>query len=66
MKIKNQQLILWMSRDMRKPTIYEALETKLGRAPTNAELKADFNRILEEGIIELAANGKLRFQKGQM
>lgn len=32
----------------RKPTIYEALKAKLGREPTNAEVKADVKRILEE------------------
>lgn len=26
---------------MHKPTIYEALQAKLGRTPTNAEIKAD-------------------------
>jgi hypothetical protein len=30
----------------RKPTIYEALKIKLGREPTNAELKADCLRII--------------------
>lgn len=34
---------------MKKPTIYEALREKLGREPTNAELKADVQRILREG-----------------
>ena len=48
---------------MRKPTIYEALEIKLGRAPTNAELKADVERIKTEALQELAAKGKLRFQR---
>jgi hypothetical protein len=48
---------------MRKPTIYEALAAKLGRNPTNAELKADFNRILEEGMVELAGKGKLPHQR---
>lgn len=48
---------------MRKPTIYEALAAKLGRNPTNAELKADFNRILTEGMVEMATAGKLKHQK---
>lgn len=48
---------------MRKPTIYEALREKLGREPTNAELKADVQRILEEGAQERAAAGKLSHQK---
>ena len=44
---------------MRKPTIYEALAAKLGRNPTNAELKADFNRILTEGLVEMATKGNM-------
>jgi len=47
----------------RKPTIYEALEIKLGRPPTNAEIKADVARILDEGAAELAAAGKLKHQR---
>jgi hypothetical protein len=31
---------------MRKPTIYEALVEKLGRRPTETEVKADVERIL--------------------
>jgi hypothetical protein len=48
---------------MHKPTIYEALAAKLGRVPTNAELKADVERIKTEAVQELAAKGKLRFQR---
>jgi hypothetical protein len=44
-------------------TIYAALVTKLGRPPTNAELKADVERIKTETTQELAAAGKLRFQR---
>lgn len=45
---------------MHKPTIYEALRDKLGREPTNAELKADVSRILEEARIErIQRKGKL-------
>ena len=33
---------------VRKPTIYEALRDRLGREPTNAEVKADVKRILRE------------------
>lgn len=33
---------------MKKPTIYEALKAKLGREPSNAELKAEVLRILRE------------------
>lgn len=47
----------------RKPTIYEALEMKLGRAPKDAELKADVQRILREGSEDLASKGKLPFQR---
>lgn len=50
---------------MRKPTIYEALRTKLGREPSNAELRADIGRILVDGMCERAAAGKLRFQRGK-
>jgi hypothetical protein len=43
---------------MRKPTIYEALKTKLGREPSNAELKAEVKRILHEGYMQgVAARG---------
>lgn len=47
----------------RKPTIYEALRDKLGREPTNAELKADVSRILDESLVERAAAGKLSHQR---
>jgi hypothetical protein len=33
-------------------TIYEALKAKLGKEPTNAELKADVYRIIAEGNAE--------------
>lgn len=48
---------------MKKLTVYEALELKLGRSPTNAEIKEDIKRILTETAIELAAEGKLQFQR---
>jgi hypothetical protein len=48
----------------RKPTIYEALRAKLGREPTSAELKADMQRISDESLVERAARGKLRHQRG--
>jgi hypothetical protein len=47
----------------RKPTIYEALAAKLGRTPTNAELKADVERIKREAYEELARAGKLPHQR---
>jgi len=48
---------------MKKPTIYEALRAKLGREPTNAELKVEVRRILDEGFQELANKGKLPRQR---
>ena len=48
---------------MIKTNIYVALALKLGRAPTNAELKADVERIKTEALIELASKGKLPFQR---
>lgn len=48
---------------MRKPTIYQALCIKLGRTPTYAELKADVERIKQEAVQELAAKGKLPWQR---
>lgn len=48
---------------VRKPTIYEALREKLGREPTNAELKADVERIKREAYEEMASHGKLPHQR---
>jgi hypothetical protein len=48
-----------------KPTIYEALVSKLGRVPTNAELKAEVARIKREAYEELATKGKLPHQRGR-
>jgi hypothetical protein len=50
---------------MRKPTIYEALRAKLGREPTDAEIKQDVTRILSEARVERASQrnrkkGKLK------
>ena len=47
----------------RKPTIYEALESKLGRRPTGAELKAEVQRIKEEAYVEVAQRGRLPHQR---
>lgn len=44
-------------------TIYQALRAKLGREPTNEELKADVRRILEETTQELAEAGRLSHQR---
>lgn len=46
-----------------KPTIYTALRAKLGREPSNAELKADVQRILSEATVDLAIKGKLPHQR---
>lgn len=51
---------------MRKPTIYEALMVKLGRVPSNAELKTEVTRIKTEVLIDLASKGKLKFQQGRV
>lgn len=48
-----------------KLTIYQALVYKLGRVPTNAELKADVDRIKREAYVEAAGKGKLRHQRGR-
>ena len=44
-------------------TIYEALERKLGRTPTHAELCADVRRILDEVLADRAERGKLAHQR---
>ena len=44
-------------------TIYNALARKLGRAPTNEEVKADIRRIFDEASVDLAGKGKLRLQR---
>ena len=46
-----------------KPTIYEALRSKLNREPTNPELKAEVSRIKNEGYVQAATQGKLRHQR---
>lgn len=48
---------------MTKPTIYQALRAKLGRKPTNAELRADVERIKAEALANVAAQGRLRWQR---
>lgn len=47
----------------RKPTIYEALYQRLGREPTNDELRAEVNRIKREAYEDLATSGKLPYQR---
>lgn len=44
-------------------TIYEALRAKLGREPTNAELKAEVERIKSDGLVEMAKHGRLQHQR---
>jgi hypothetical protein len=52
---------------MRQPTIYEALKARLGREPSNAELKADVQRILQEAsdvaLVAAAEAGRLPHQR---
>lgn len=48
---------------MTKPTIYEALKAKLNREPSNIELKAEVNCILDDGMVELAGQAKLSHQR---
>lgn len=48
---------------MSKKTIWQALAEKLGREPTNAEAKAEVQRILADGLRELAEKGKLSHQR---
>lgn len=48
---------------MSKPTIYDALYMKLGREPTNAELKAEVERIKTEALVEAAGRGTLSHQR---
>lgn len=45
------------------PSIYEALKQKLGREPSNAELKAEISRIKTEGLTQAASQGKLPHQR---
>lgn len=44
-------------------TIYESLRQRLGREPTNAELKAEIARIKEESLVETAEAGQLPHQR---
>lgn len=43
-------------------TIYEVLKAKLGREPSYEEVKADVKRILNDGLVELAQQGRLPHQ----
>lgn len=44
-------------------TIWNQLALRLGRQPTNAEATAEVKRILAEGLVDLAAAGKLPHQR---
>lgn len=44
-------------------TIWDALAEKLGRQPTHAEACAEVQRILAEGLVEMAEKGKLPHQR---
>ena len=44
-------------------TIWNKLAAKLGRQPTNAEAAAEVKRIMSEVTVDLAAKGKLPFQR---
>lgn len=44
-------------------TIWNKLAVKLGRQPTNAEAAAEVRRIMSEATVDLAAEGKLPFQR---
>ena len=46
-------------------TIWNRLAAKLGREPTDAEAKAEVQRIMDSAMIELAAKGKLPHQRGK-
>lgn len=47
-------------------TIWNRLAAKLGREPTNAEAAAEVKRIGAEVLADLAAQGKLRHQRGRI
>lgn len=44
-------------------TIYGKLKAKLGREPSNKELKEEIHRILSEAAIDMASKGKLPHQR---
>lgn len=44
-------------------TIWGKLAQRLGREPTNAEAKAEVQRILDESLVSLADAGKLKHQR---
>ena len=44
-------------------SIWQALADRLGRQPSNSEVKAELARITEESLIERAELGKLKHQR---
>lgn len=44
-------------------TIWNWLAARLGREPTNAEATAEVKRILSNGLVDLASQGKLPHQR---
>ncbi len=44
-------------------TIANKLAARLGREPTNEELREEVRRILNDGLVELAGRGKLPHQR---
>jgi hypothetical protein len=44
-------------------TIHNRLKARLGREPSNAELRAEVSRILSEAERERAEQGKMRHQR---
>ena len=48
---------------MNKPTIYEALVTKLGRMPTMEEVRNEVHRIMREAYVTTATEGRLPHQR---
>lgn len=44
-------------------SIYSVLAAKLGRAPTDSELRADVQRIRDSVLVDMAAAGKLQHQR---
>jgi hypothetical protein len=51
------------SLEEKQMTIYAALKMRLGREPTNAELRAEVQRIKTEALVETAMKGKLSHQR---
>ncbi len=50
---------------MIRESIWSALARKLGREPTNSEIKEECKRIMAEAIQDMASKGKLAYQRGK-